>query len=183
MVITRPEEIVEMVREWPKNDSKAPALDDENACRDAVRLAEWWLNLQPEGFVASIETGATESNPPNGWQMWFELTHPSVPKPCRCFRVLLHHAKPPRVYQLQFPADIRDYQGTFETRRAIGGLIDRANAWAVTSNLRDTADNKNIKSINLYRQFSEVQFTRFTDMVLRFINELRGILAGAAVAK
>jgi hypothetical protein len=110
--------------------------------------------------------------------MWFELVHPAFAKPCRCFRVLLQHSKPPRVYQLQFPMDVRELPGTADNRHEISLLIDRANGWAVASNLRDTASNKNIKSIDLFRQFSEVQFARFTSMVQRFVDELRGILTG-----
>ena len=180
MAITRPDEIPELMREWPKNESNAPALDDESARLDTIRLAEWWLNLHPAGFVASVDAGPTESNPPKGWHMWFELTHPAFAKPCRCFRVLLQHWKPPRVYQLQFPMEVREFPATPAVRDGIAALIERAHGWAVASNLRDTAANKNIKSIDLYRQFSEVQFARFTDMVQRFIDELRGILDGPA---
>jgi len=115
--------------------------------------------------------------------MWFELAHPGFAKPCRCFRVLLQHWKPPRVYQLQFPMEAREFPGTPAVRQQIAALIDRSHGWAVASNLRDTADNKNIKSIDLYRQFSEVQFARFTAMVQRFVDKLRAILDGAAVAK
>jgi hypothetical protein len=183
MAITRPDEIAVLMRKWPKNESNAPALDDESARLDAIRMAEWWLNLNPEGFAASIDVGPTDSNPPNGWHMWFALTHPAFAKPCRCFQVLLQHWKPPRVYQLQFPMDAREFPVTAAIRHEIVALINRANDWAIASNLRDTATNKNIKSIDLYRQFSEVQFTRFTDMVQRFVNELRGILDGAAAAE
>jgi len=183
MAITRPDEIPELMREWPKNESKAPALDDECARLETIRLAEWWLTLSPAGFVASIDAGPTESNPPNGWHVWFELGHPAFAKPFRCFRVLLQHRKPPRVYQLQFPMETREPPGPPAIRPAVAALIDRAHGWAVASNLRDTAQNKNIKSIDLYRQFSEVQFARFTDMVRRFVDDLRGILDGAAAAE
>src|SRR4051794_14183149 len=111
MPITRPDQITELMREWPKNESKSPALDDESARLETIRLAEWWLNLNPAGFTAAIDAGPTGSNPPNGWHVWFELAHPTFAKPCRCFRVLLHHAKPPRVYQLQFPMDARELPG------------------------------------------------------------------------
>ena len=180
MAITRPDEIAALLEQWPKNESNAPALDDESARLEAIRLAEWWLNLHPAGFVASIDVGPTESNPPKGWHMWFELVHPAFAKPCRCFRVLLQHWKPPRVYQLQFPTEAREFPATPAIRHEIGALVERAHGWAVASNLRDTAANKNTKSIDLFRQFSEVQFARFTDMVQRFVNELRGILDRAA---
>ena len=180
MAITRPDEISELLKQWPKNESNAPARDDESARLDAIRLAEWWLTLEPAGFVASIDAGPTVSNPPKGWHMWFELAHPAFAKPCRCFRVLLQHGKPPRVYQLQFPMEVREFPADAAVRRQIAALIDRANDWAVASNLRDTAANKSIKSIDLFRQFSEVQFARFTALVERFVSELRGILDGPA---
>jgi hypothetical protein len=180
MTITEPDQVAALVQEWPKNESNAPARDDESARQDTIRLAEWWLNLRPAGFVASVGTGPTESNPPNGWHVWFELAHPAFAKPCRCFRVLLQHRKPPRVYQLQFPMDARDFPATPAVRPQIAALIERAHDWAVASNLRDTAQNKNIKSIDMFRQFSEVQFARFTDLVQRFVTELRGILDGPA---
>jgi hypothetical protein len=178
MTITETDQVASLIQEWPKNDSNAPARDDESARLEAIRLAEWWLNLRPAGFVASIGVGTTESNPPKGWHMWFELTHPNFAKPCRCFRIVLQHLKPPRVYQLQFPMEIREFPTAPALRPALTALIERANGWATASNLRDTAQNKNIKSIDLYRQFSEVQFARFTDMVQRFITELHTILDG-----
>jgi hypothetical protein len=72
--------------------------------------------------------------------------------------------------------EAREFPATPAIRHEIAALVERAHGWAVASNLRDTAANKNIKSIDLFRQFSEVQFARFTDMVQRFVNELRDVL-------
>lgn len=182
MTISHPDQIAALIQGWPTNESNAPTRDDEFARQEAVRLADWWLRLNPQGFQASVTAGPTESNPPNGWHMRFELTHPGFAKPCRCFRVLVQHGKPPRVYQLQFPMEAREFSGTQANRKEMAALVERAHEWAVASNLRDTATNKNIKSIDLYRPFSDVQFDRFTDMVGRFVAEFRDILDRHAAA-
>jgi hypothetical protein len=176
MVITQAEQVAAMIQEWPTNESSRPGVDDECARREAIRLSEWWLSLPTDGLVASINAGPTEGKAPHGWHMWFELAHPSFTKPCRCFRILVQHLKPPRVYQLQFPMEAREFPDSPTIHKPIRELIQKAQDWALSSNLRDNVENKTVKSIDIYRQFSEVQFLRFTEMVKRFVSDLRVIL-------
>lgn len=183
MVITTPDQIADMMKEWPKNGSNSPAVDDENARLETMRLAEWWLNARrPAGLEASIVSEMTTGKAKQGWHFWFELRHPDHEKPCRCFRVLVQHDKPPRVYQIQFPLDIREMPHNSKNEDALRTLTDRADGWADESYLREQAENKNkkIKSIDIYRQFSDVQFTRFTNLVNRFVQDVCTILTPAA---
>ena len=87
MTITEPERVSDLIGEWPKNESNAPARDDESARLETIRLAEWWLNLRPAGFVASVGAGPTESNPPKGWHVWFELAHPAFARSSSSSRI------------------------------------------------------------------------------------------------
>jgi hypothetical protein len=111
-----------------------------------------------------------------GWHYWFQNQHPAHSKPCRSFRILIQHKKPPRVYQLQFPVDIREVPAAAASVPAIESLFRQAEKWAADSNLREPSKEGKVKSIDLFRPFSEVQFDRFTAMVDKFDREMQRIL-------
>lgn len=186
--ITTVEQIPELMATWPDLGADCPRLDDECARADTIRLAEWWLSLAPAGVALSVRAGPTQAAgrpkagrkpaaaPPPGWHYWFELAHPADPKPCRIFRVMIQHAKPPRVFQLQFPMEPREFPAIPEASESLRDLIDRAEVWATEANLRETVENSKVKSISLHRRFPDRQFDRFTALVTRFVAELRLIL-------
>src|SRR4051812_9073986 len=97
---TNLDQVDELMESWPTNSSDAPKPDDLSARSETKRLALWWLSRDHGPSTPAVVAEATKDK--KGWHYWFQNQHPAHSKPCRSFRILIQHKKPPRVYQLQF---------------------------------------------------------------------------------